>query len=162
MSTYLGRLKGVLAENIPTPVTDKTDRSHRAPQETGAATTDKTDTSPFVSSVSDQGGPVSNQCPGTARRPHRDVRGKWSEAIDRLLSRPCPEAESGERWVRACQGVEQFAQQWSAKAKGLGRTFDELFALAEPIRQRVASGRGLVRWGLNRNSRYRRRNYNSH
>jgi hypothetical protein len=49
------------------------------------------------------------------------------------LSQRCPEPESHERWACACGGIEQFAQQWAAKAKNLGWTFDELFALHEPF-----------------------------
>ena len=75
--------------------------------------------------------------PGTLRttdaRPSNEVPKNWSEAIDRLLSRPCPEAESVERWARACRGVEQFARGWAAKAQGLGWAFDELFSLRDPF-----------------------------
>src|SRR6516164_2518921 len=110
MSTYLGRLKSVLAENTPTPLTDKTDK--RA----------------SVSFVSGEGRHVSRGTPGTvgtpatARRSYPDIPDEWSEAIEQLLSRPCPEAESAERWASACRGVEQFAQQWGAKALSLGWT----------------------------------------
>jgi hypothetical protein len=58
---------------------------------------------------------------------------EWLEAIEQLLSRPCPVAESDERWACACRGVEQFARGWAAKAMGLRWTFDELFTLAEPF-----------------------------
>jgi hypothetical protein len=50
-----------------------------------------------------------------------------------FLSRPCPEDTSIERWKRACRGVEEFARGWAANAMGLGWTFDELFAFAEPF-----------------------------
>jgi hypothetical protein len=69
----------------------------------------------------------------TALRPYPDIPGEWSDAIERLVSRPCPEAESTERWACACRGVERFAQQWTAKTKSLGWTFEELFALREPF-----------------------------
>jgi hypothetical protein len=90
MSTYLGRLKSVLAENTPTPVTDKTDGS------------------PFVSSVGDEGRHILRERLGTARTahtPYPDIPDEWSDAIDRLPSQPCPAAESAERWARACRGV---------------------------------------------------------
>ena len=61
MSTYLGRLKSVLAENTPTPVTDKTDRSPPAPRGTATVATDKTDRSPFVSFVSEWRGGIFSQ-----------------------------------------------------------------------------------------------------
>jgi hypothetical protein len=71
---------------------------------------------------------------GTAHRPYQsDVPKEWSEAIDRLLSRPRPEGAPAERWACACRGVEQFAQGWAAKAISLGWTFDELFAFVEPF-----------------------------
>jgi hypothetical protein len=72
--------------------------------------------------------------PRTKPKPHPgDIPNEWSEAIDQLLSRPCPEASSTERWERARRGVEQFAQGWAAKAKSLDWTFEELFALVEPF-----------------------------
>src|ERR1700720_4279145 len=40
----------------------------------------------------------------------------WHKAIEQLLSRPRPVAESDERWARACRGTEQFARAWAAKA----------------------------------------------
>jgi hypothetical protein len=58
---------------------------------------------------------------------------EWREAIEQLLSRPCPLAESDERWARACRGAEQFAQGWAAKAVSLGWSLDELFVFAEPF-----------------------------
>jgi hypothetical protein len=58
---------------------------------------------------------------------------EWREAIEQLLSRPRPLAESDERWARACRGTEQFAQRWAAKAMSLGWSLDELFALVEPF-----------------------------
>jgi hypothetical protein len=69
----------------------------------------------------------------TATSCDSDIPNEWSEAIVRLLSQPCPEAESAERWACACRGLEQFARAWAAKAMGLGWTFDELFALCEPF-----------------------------
>jgi hypothetical protein len=62
-----------------------------------------------------------------------DIPNEWSEAIIRLLSQPCPDAESAERWACASRGLEQFARAWAAKAIGVGWTFDELFALCEPF-----------------------------
>jgi hypothetical protein len=58
---------------------------------------------------------------------------EWREAIEQLLSRPRPLAESNERWARACRGAEQFAGGWAAKAISLGWSLDELFAFAEPF-----------------------------
>jgi hypothetical protein len=69
----------------------------------------------------------------TALIPPPDLPDEWSEAIDRLVRLPCPEAESAERWACACRAVGHFGQQWAAKAKSLGWTFDELFAFAEPF-----------------------------
>jgi hypothetical protein len=70
---------------------------------------------------------------GKAYCPDPDVPAEWCQAIDWLLSRSRPEAESAERWAGACSGVKQLAKQWAATAKSLGWTFDELFALAEPF-----------------------------
>jgi len=58
---------------------------------------------------------------------------EWREAIEQLLSRPRPVAESDERWARACRGTEQFVRGWAAKAMSLGWSLDELFALVEPF-----------------------------
>ena len=70
---------------------------------------------------------------GTLGTAHGLYPDGWSKGIERLVSRPCPEAETGERWACACRGVQQFAREWAAKAMSLGWTFDELFALREPF-----------------------------
>ncbi len=71
------------------------------------------------------------------------------EHIERIeqsvLSRPCPDGVSPERWQRACEGAKRFANEWAGKAMRLGWTFDELFTLAEPFASCRPSGRGLVR-----------------
>jgi hypothetical protein len=77
--------------------------------------------------------------PGTAPRPYPN---EWSEAIDRLLSRPCPDAVSAKDWTCACRGVEQVARGWAAKAMALGWTFEELFALRDPFANGSLQGAG--------------------
>jgi hypothetical protein len=62
-----------------------------------------------------------------------NIPDSWRERLHEFLLRPCPEHTPIERWARARRGVEQFAQQWAAKAMGLGWTFEELFALSEPF-----------------------------
>jgi hypothetical protein len=57
----------------------------------------------------------------------------WREAIEELLSRPRPLAETDERWARACRGTKQFARGWAAKAMSLGWSPDELFAFVNPF-----------------------------
>jgi hypothetical protein len=57
----------------------------------------------------------------------------WSERLYEVLSRPCPDDTSIERWACACRGVQEFERGWAANARSLGWTFDELFALAEPF-----------------------------
>jgi len=70
---------------------------------------------------------------GTSGTAPRAYPNEWSDAIDRLLSRPCPDAVSAKDWACACRGVEQFARGWAAKAMALGWTFEELFALRDPF-----------------------------
>jgi hypothetical protein len=57
----------------------------------------------------------------------------WIEPPYEFLSRPRPEHMSIERWACACRGAEEFARRWAANAMSLGWTFDELFALVEPL-----------------------------
>jgi hypothetical protein len=76
---------------------------------------------------------------GTAPRAYPN---EWSDAIDRLLSRPCPDAVSAKDWACACRGVEQFARGWAAKAIALGWTFEELFALRDPFANGSLQGAG--------------------
>ena len=75
--------------------------------------------------VGTPGTPGTVGTPGTAPRPYPN---EWSEAIDRLLSRSCPDAVSTKDWTCACRGVEQVARGCAAKAMALGWTFEELFA----------------------------------
>ena len=58
-----------------------------------------------------------------------DCRARLSPA----LSRPCPDGVLPERWERARQGVERFAEGWAGQAIRLGWTFEELFTIAEPF-----------------------------
>ena len=51
----------------------------------------------------------------------------WREHIASLLSRPCPDGVSAERWTRAREGAERFAQQWAVQAMRLGWTAVELY-----------------------------------
>jgi hypothetical protein len=114
MRTYLGRLKSVLTENTYTPPTDRTDRS------------------PFVSSVSAAGTQFSEFCDREARPAAKPVP-EWFEAIYPLLSRSCPDGVAPQRWTVLTGEVEHFAQQWAEKAMSLGWTFEELFALRDPF-----------------------------
>jgi hypothetical protein len=83
------------------------------------------------------GGPSANPAIGV-----QTSENEWSEAIDRLLSRPCPDAVSAKDWACACRGVEQFARGWAAKAIALGWTFEELFALRDPFANGSLQGAG--------------------
>ena len=80
--------------------------------------------------------------PGTVGTALRAYPNEWSDAIDRLLSRPCPDAVSAKDWTCACRGVEQFARGWAAKAMALGWTFEELFALRDPFANGSLQGAG--------------------
>jgi hypothetical protein len=57
----------------------------------------------------------------------------WRSRLHELSSTPCPEGFSPKRWAILLEGAERFAQQWAGKAMGLGWTFEELFALREPL-----------------------------
>jgi hypothetical protein len=96
----------LIAENTPTRQTDRTDKNTS------------------VSSVSDLSGHISL---------NGDVSDDWRKRIASVLSRPCPDGVSLERWARGCLGAERFAQQWAVQAMRLGWTFDELFCLVEPF-----------------------------
>ena len=108
MSLYLARLKALIAENIPTRQTDRTDKS------------------PSVSSVSDPGRHFS--------RDEADFGGP--ERIEIQLSRPCPDDVSPERWERARAGALRFAQQWGDQAMRLGWTAVELYRVP-PLWSRI-------------------------
>jgi hypothetical protein len=151
MSRYLARLKAMLAEKpLSDALTELTkassvsfvsDQGSPVSGDEGSAAireragtlsaentptrqTDRTDKGPSVSSVSDQGGHISLD---------GDISNDWRERVAPLLSRPCPNGVSMERWARACPGAERFAQQWAEKALSLGWTFEELFALRDPL-----------------------------
>jgi hypothetical protein len=62
-----------------------------------------------------------------------DTPDDWGGRIGRLISRPCPDGFARQRWVALCNGAERFARQWAEKALSLGWTFEELFALRDPL-----------------------------
>lgn len=138
MSSYLERLKVVLAENMPPEGTDKTDKS------------------PSVSFVSDRDAHVSRDEAATVTAlpqgepKQSDVAGvavypAWRSRLHELPTRPCPDGFPFQRWPVMRDGAERFAQQWGTKAVGLGWTFGELFDLVEPFANHVASGSRVVR-----------------
>jgi hypothetical protein len=69
-----------------------------------------------------------------------DISGDWRERLRRLLSRPCSEDVTAERWVCARRGVKQFAQVWAAKATSRGWTFDELLSFVAPFANVLLQG----------------------
>jgi hypothetical protein len=126
MSSYLERLKAVLAENMPPEGTDKTDKS------------------PSVSFVSDRDAHVSRDEAATiAALPQGEPKQSgvvgeaaspaWRRRLHEFPTTPCPRGFPPQRWPVMRDGAERFAQQWGAKAVGLGWTFGELFDLVEPF-----------------------------
>jgi hypothetical protein len=132
MSSYLQRLKVVLAEKMPTLETDKTDKS------------------PSVSFVSDRSSHVSDDDASAASMSEpcisQNAPTSGTDRTDKSLhGRDCrlhrsdlpathaPKDFSSERWCVLRDGAHGFAQQWAANAMRLGWGFDELFALHEPF-----------------------------
>jgi hypothetical protein len=117
MSSYLKRLKAVLAQNIPTGLTDKTDKS------------------PSVSFVSDREAHVSCEAApqGEPKRSGVGASPTWRSRLRELPSTPCPHGFPPQRWPVLRDGAERFAQQWATNAVSLGWTFGELFDLVEPF-----------------------------
>jgi hypothetical protein len=85
--------------------------------------TGRPDTSPSVTFDAAPCGHVS----GGAARP------EWLEAVDRIVSSPCPEGIAPQRWTVICRGVEKFAWEWAERAMALGWDFAELFDLQDPF-----------------------------
>jgi len=72
---------------------------------------------------------VQNQPPASAFEHFERIE----HPIEGMLSRPCLDGVSPERWQRAREGAKRFADEWAEKAMSLGWTLDELFTLAEPF-----------------------------
>jgi hypothetical protein len=88
--------------------------------------------------------PVRTPCPARTPQPNPDPSGSSdnsdidgaAERIAELLSRPCPDGVTAERWARASEGAERFAQQWAVQAMRLGWTAVELYRVP-PLWSRI-------------------------
>jgi hypothetical protein len=120
---YLERLKAVLAENMPTERTDKTDKSLFVSDRDAHVSRDEAAT---ISALP-QGEPKQSGVADVVASP------AWRSRLYELPAAPCPHGFPPRRWPVMRDGAEHFAHQWGGKAMDLGWTFDELFALAEPF-----------------------------
>jgi hypothetical protein len=126
MSSYLERLKAVLAENMSAEGTDKTDKSPSVSFVSDRDAHVSRDEGATIAALP-QGEPKQSGVAGVAASP------AWRFRLHELPTAPCPHGFPPQRWPVMRDGAERFAQQWGGKAMGLGWAFGELFDLAEPF-----------------------------